>query len=79
MVTGVKRVGGEGLNIYTYSAYNFFFFAALGLHCQRAGYQSQARGLPLVAEGSLVAPQHVGTWFPDQRLNLHRLHWKVDS
>ena len=27
----------------------------------------------------LVAPQHVGSQFPDQGLNLHSLHWKADS
>ena len=27
----------------------------------------------------LVVPQHVGSQFPDQRLNLRPLHWKVDS
>ena len=27
----------------------------------------------------LVAPRHVGSYFPNQGLNLHPLHWKLDS
>ena len=27
----------------------------------------------------LVAPQHMGSLFPDQGLNPHPLHWKADS
>ena len=28
---------------------------------------------------SVVAPQNVGSWFPDQGLNLHLLHCEADS
>ena len=38
----------------------------------------EMRSLWLQCEG-LVAPRHVGFWFPYQGLNPCPLHWKADS
>ena len=38
----------------------------------------QSAGLCSSCHTGLVAPWHVGPWFPDQGSNLCPLHWKAD-
>ena len=40
--------------------------------------QLRFKGVSIAIEG-LVAPQHVGSYFPNQDSNLHPLHWKAGS
>ena len=44
-----------------------FNLAALGLHTSARVYLFSPQ------------PQHVGSYFPKQGLNIHPLHWKVGS
>ena len=60
------------LSIKYHASHLFCFLDVLGLHCS-------AQGLLWLQHAGLAAPQHVGSQFPNQRLNLRPLHWKADS
>ena len=74
------------LNIYLFYLFIFFiFFGCIGSLLRHSGFSlvvacslqgEQAQQLWCLG---LIAPRHVGSQFPDQGLNLHPLHWKVDS
>ena len=48
--------------------------------CGLTGSPLRHAGSPCCCgKASLIAPQHVGSQFPDQGSNLHPLNWKVDA
>ena len=65
----------------------FIFLPFSGLSCGTQGIFVEARGLFGAVLGllsswgvrGLVAPWHVGSYFPDQGSNPRSLHWKADS
>ena len=63
---------------------NIYLLVASGLSCSTWDLSLRARWLQVVwvrqlGLAGLVAPQHMGSQFPDQGLNLCPLHWKMNS
>ena len=58
------------------SYFHIYLFIFIWLHhVLVAAYRLSRCGMCVV----LVAPQHVGSYSPDQGSNLDPLHWKADS
>ena len=55
------------------------FVAASRLLSSCGTWTPERPGSADLAPSDLVAPRHVGSQFPHWGLNLHTLHWKVDS
>ena len=75
----LARAGGRSCGSYFFFI-NYFYFGCTGSSSWLLNSSLPApwKLLSLRWRG-LVAPQHVGSYFPDQGLNLCPLHWKVDS
>ena len=74
---GLRRVlvAAQGIFVEARGIFRCGARASLQLCCGG----SRARGLCSLQHTGLVAPQHVGSQFPDQGSNPCPLHWKADS
>ena len=76
--TQLVQILCQYLSIYLFMAVSKLWPGDSSLWC--GGFSLVvACGLSSLWRLDLVAPRHVGSQFPNQGLNSHPLHWKVDS